>query len=99
MYTIQALWTQAREGLNVKTILLNNHSYRILGIELMRAGVKEFGAQAKRVISLSDPAIDWCQVSRGLGVPAVRVETTEELARELQRALTETGPRLVEAML
>lgn len=99
MYTIQALWTQAREGLNVKTILLNNHSYRILGIELMRAGVKEFGAQAKRLISLSDPAIDWCQVSRGLGVPAVRVETAEELARELQRALTETGPRLIEAML
>ncbi len=99
MYTIQALWTQAREGLNVKTILLNNHSYRILGIELMRAGVKEFGLQAQRLIGLDNPAIDWVSVSKGLGVPAVRVETAEALAKEFGRALAEPGPQLIEAVL
>ncbi|MGH9843033.1 MAG: acetolactate synthase large subunit [Blastocatellia bacterium] len=99
MYTIQSLWTQAREGLNVKTILLNNRSYRILGIELARAGVKEVGQQAKRLIELSDPAIDWCQVSRGMGVPAVRVETAEGLATQLTCALNEPGPQLIDAVL
>lgn len=99
MYTVQALWTQAREQLNVKTIICNNASYRILGIELMRTGVKEFGKQAQSMIGLRNPPIDWVGVSKGLGVPAVRVETAEDLARELARALAEAGPQLIEAIL
>lgn len=99
MYTLQALWTQAREGLNVKTIVLNNNSYRILGIELMRAGVKEFSPLAKSLIGLNNPPIDWVSVSKGLGVPAVRVESAETLAKEFQRALEEAGPQLIEAVL
>ena len=99
MYTIQALWTQARESLNVKTILLNNHSYRILGLELMRAGAKEFGLASKQLISLGNPEIDWTGLSQSLGVPAVRVETAEELAREFSRALSEDGPQLIEAII
>ncbi len=99
MYTLQALWTQAREGLNVKTIVLNNQSYRILGIELMRAGVKEFSPLAKNLIGLSNPPIDWVSLSKGLGVPAVRVESAEALTTELGRALAEPGPQLIEAVL
>lgn len=99
MYTVQALWTQAREQLNVKTIICNNASYRILGIELMRTGVKEFGKQAQSMIGLTSPPIDWTGLSKSLGVPAVRVETAEELARELARALAEAGPQLIEAVL
>lgn len=99
MYTLQALWTQAREGLNVKTIVLNNSSYRILGIELMRAGVKEFSPLAKSLIGLSNPQIDWVSLSKGLGVPAVRVESAETLAKELSSALAEAGPQLIEAVL
>jgi acetolactate synthase-1/2/3 large subunit len=99
MYTVQALWTQAREQLNVKTIICNNASYRILGIELMRTGVKEFGKQAQSMIGLRNPAIDWVTLSKGLGVPAVRVETAEDLARDLERALAEAGPQLIEAVL
>lgn len=99
MYTLQALWTQAREGLNVKTIVLNNQSYRILGIELMRAGVKEFSPLAKSLIGLNNPPIDWVSVSKGFGVPAVRVESAETLAKEFQRALAESGPQLIEAVL
>ena len=99
MYTLQALWTQAREQLNVTTILCNNRSYRILGIELARAGVKAPGEQAKRLIQLTPPSIDWVSLAHGLGVPAVRVETAEALAQQLERALGEAGPRLIEAMV
>ncbi|MEO6727034.1 MAG: acetolactate synthase large subunit, partial [Blastocatellia bacterium] len=99
MYTVQALWTQAREQLNVKTVICNNRSYRILGIELGRAGVKEFGKQAQNLIRLNNPSIDWVSISKGLGVPAVRVETAEDLARELERALVTQGPQLIEAVL
>jgi acetolactate synthase-1/2/3 large subunit len=99
MYTLQSLWTQAREQLNVKTIICNNRSYRILGIEMMRAGVKEFGAQAQKLIELTQPAIDWVSLAKGMGVPAVRVETAEDLVRELEHALAEPGPQLIEAIL
>jgi acetolactate synthase-1/2/3 large subunit len=99
MYTLQSLWTQAREGLNVKTILCNNRSYRILGIELMRAGVKEFGEQARSLIGLTNPAIDWVNLSKALGVPAVRVETAEDLARDFEKSLSESGPQLLEVVI
>jgi acetolactate synthase-1/2/3 large subunit len=99
MYTLQALWTQAREGLNVKTIICNNRSYRILGIELMRSGAKEVGKHAQSLIGLTQPAIDWVSLAKGMGVPGVRVETAEDLTRELGRALAEAGPQLIEAIL
>ena len=99
MYTVQSLWTQAREQLNVTTIICNNRSYRILAIEMARAGVKAVGEQAQRLIGLTEPSIDWVSLSKGLGVRATRVETAEALARQLQRALGETGPHLIEAIL
>jgi acetolactate synthase I/II/III large subunit len=99
MYTLQALWTQAREGLNVKTIICNNLGYRILGIELMRAGAKEVGKQAQSLMGLTQPAIDWVSLAKGMGVPGVRVETVEDLEREFERTLAEAGPQLIEAIL
>jgi acetolactate synthase-1/2/3 large subunit len=99
MYTLQSLWTQAREGLNVKTVICNNRSYRVLGIELVRAGVKEFGPQTRRMISLSDPPLDWVKLANGMGVPGVKVETAEALANELERALGQPGPYLIEAIM
>jgi acetolactate synthase I/II/III large subunit len=99
MYTLQALWTQAREGLNVKTIICSNRSYRILGIEMARAGVKTLGPQAQRLIGLSQPAIDWVSLARGMGVPGVSVDAAEDLTRALERALDTEGPQLIEAVL
>ena len=99
MYTLQALWTQARERLDVITILCNNRSYRILGIELARAGMTELGDQAKSLVGLANPPIDWVSLAKGLGVPGVRVETAEDLTRELSRALAEKGPHLIEAIV
>lgn len=99
MYTLQSLWTQAREGLNVTTVLCANRSYRILGIELARSGVTEAGKEAQSLFSLSDPAIDWVLLARGMGVAAARVDTADMLVRELERALEEPGPHLIEAIL
>jgi acetolactate synthase-1/2/3 large subunit len=99
MYTLQSLWTQAREQLNVTTVICNNRAYRVLGIELMRAGVKEPGAQAREMIGLTNPQLDWVYLARGMGVPGARVETAEELVRELGRALAEPGPHLIDMLL
>ena len=99
MYTLQALWTQAREQLNVTTIICNNRGYRILGIEMARAGVKTPGPQAERLIGLTHPTIDWVSLAKGMGVPAARVDTAEALAGELERALQNAGPHAIEAIL
>lgn len=99
MYTLQALWTQAREGLNVTTLVCANRCYRILQFELMRAGIAEPGPQARALTDLSSPALDWVLLGRGLGVPSVRVETAEALVAALRRALGEPGPHLIEAVL
>ena len=99
MYTLQALWTQAREGLNVTTLLCNNRSYRILQIELHRAGVTEPGRKAHSLTTLDNPDLDWVRLARGMGVPAVRVERTDALAENLRRAFAEPGPQLIEMML
>ena len=99
MYTLQALWTQAREGLNVTTLVCNNRRYRILQVELARAGVTEPGRKARSLTSLADPEIQWARIAAGMGVPAVRVETAEALCIELERALAEPGPNLIEMLI
>ena len=99
MYTMQALWTQARENLNVTTMLCNNRSYRILQVELARAGVTEPGRKARSLTDLSNPDIEWTSLARGLGVPAVRVESAEALTRELERSFATPGPALIEMIL
>ena len=99
LYTIQALWTQAREGLDVTTVLFNNGSYAVLNMELNRVGAADVGPVAKSMLDLSNPDQDFTSISRGLGVPAARVTTGEELCAELERAAAEPGPHLIEAMV
>jgi acetolactate synthase-1/2/3 large subunit len=99
MYTVQALWTMAREQLDVTTIILNNGSYAILNIELMRVGVQNPGPKALSMLDLRNPAINWSQISEGMGVPAVRVDTSEGFRAALTDALAQKGPRLIEALL
>ena len=99
MYTLQALWTQAREGLDVTTLICANREYRILRIELDRAGLREPGPQAQALTDLTHPVIDWVSLGRALGVPSERVESADALVRELERALAEPGPHLIEAVL
>lgn len=99
MYTAQSLRTQAREGLNVTTLLCNNRAYRILQVELARAGVAEAGPQARALTSLGNPDIDFAMLARSMGVPGVRVERGEDLVRELGRALSTPGPSLIDLAL
>jgi acetolactate synthase-1/2/3 large subunit len=99
LYTLQALWTQAREALNVTTLICSNHSYNILKIELVRAGVSSFGKNTASLIDLDRPAINWVGLAGGFGVPAVSVNTAEGLARQLGKALAEPGPHLIEMMI
>lgn len=99
MYTVQALWTMAREKLDVTTIILNNASYAILNIELARVGAQNPGPKALSLLDLSNPMLDWVEISNGMGVPAVRAKTAEEFRAALKEALEIKGPRLVEADL
>ena len=97
MYTFQALWTEAKEGLNVTTLIFSNRSYNILKLELWRLGVASPGANAAHLTDLG--GIDWTALGRGMGVPSVRVATAEELAGELGKALREQGPHLIEMVI
>ncbi len=99
MYTVQSLWTQARESLNVTTLICANRSYNILKIELIRVGIKSIGPKALSLTDLDRPYINWVRVAEGLGVPAVSVNTAEGLSRELARALSEPGPHLIEMLI
>jgi len=96
MYTLQALWTQAREQLHVITLICANRSYRILQVEMARAGVREPGPKAASLTDLAHPELDWVQLARGMGVPAVRVDSVATLRQALERALGQAGPYLVE---
>lgn len=99
MYTIQALWTMAREELDVTVVLLNNQSYAILNVELARVGVRDTGEKAREQLDLSRPGLDFVSLAEGMGVPAVRVDGATRLARELEKAFAEPGPHLIEAMV
>ena len=99
LYTLQALWTQAREQLPVTTIICNNGGYRILGLELKMAGVEQLGEHAAGLISIAQPSVDWVNLAQGFGVPAVRVDSVESFRKALSDSLQESGPRLIEALL
>jgi acetolactate synthase-1/2/3 large subunit len=99
MYTLQALWTQAREGLSVTTVVLSNRRYAILEMEYRRVGAGEPAEAARGLFDLSRPDLDWVALARGMGVGGIRAATAEELARGLRRGLEAGGPYLVEAIL
>jgi acetolactate synthase I/II/III large subunit len=99
MYTLQALWTQAREGLNVTTLVLSNRSYAILNMELHRVGADAGGPSARRLLDLTDPELDFCDLARGMGVPARRVENAEDLTVALAAGFAEPGPTVIEVLL
>jgi acetolactate synthase I/II/III large subunit len=98
-YAVQALWTQARESLGVITIVGSNRIYQILELELFRAGVTQTGTIGHSMLHLDNPFLNWVKIAEGFGVSAVAVESAEDLARELERALTHKGPSLIEAIM
>ncbi|HEV2780889.1 MAG TPA: acetolactate synthase large subunit [Actinophytocola sp.] len=99
MYTASALWTMARESLDVTTVVLSNRSYAILRMELQRVGAAAAGPKAGELLDISRPDLDFVALSQGMGVPATRATTAEELADQFGKALAEPGPHLIEAMI
>jgi acetolactate synthase I/II/III large subunit len=100
MYTISGLWTQARENLNVTTVIYNNGAYDILRIELQRVGVGSApGPKALDLLDLSRPRMDFVKIAEGMGVPARQVTTAEEFADALRTAFAQPGPHLIDAVV
>lgn len=99
MYTLQTLWTMAREKLDVVTVILANRSYAILNIELMRVGAENPGPKALSMLDLHNPELNWVQLANGMGVEAVRCETAEQFNDAFKSAMSRKGPILIEAMI
>ncbi len=99
LYTIQSLWTMAREHLGVTVLIFNNRSYGILNLELQRVGARAAGPKAEAQLDLARPDIDFVRLAEGFGVPAHRVDTGEELVEALERGIAEPGPHLVEVVI
>jgi acetolactate synthase-1/2/3 large subunit len=98
-YTLQGLWTMARENLDVTTIIFANRAYRILNIELARTRSGQAGPKARGLLDLGSPQMDWVQLARGFGVEAVRCDDAESFDKALAVAMREKGPRLIEAVI
>jgi acetolactate synthase-1/2/3 large subunit len=99
VYTLSALWTHAREELDITTVIFSNRSYAILRMELDRVGAAATGEASRSLLDLSRPDLDFVALATGMGVPASRATTAPEFATELRRALAEPGPHLIEAVI
>ena len=99
MYTLQALWTQAREGLDVTTLLFSNRSYAILRGELANVGAGNPGRKALDMLDLGHPDLDWVGLARSMGVPGARVTTMEAFNDRFAEGIASPGPYLVEVVL
>jgi acetolactate synthase I/II/III large subunit len=99
MYTVQSLWTMARENLDIAVVVFANDTYRILNIEMTRTGAGQAGPQAAKVLELGNPSIDWVSLAKGLGLPAVRCTTGEEFETAFAGAMSQRGPMFIEARI
>jgi len=99
MYTNQALWSMARERLDVCVIIYNNSRYAILNIELMRVGVTEPGERARSMLEIDKPTINWVAMGEAMGITSSRAETTEEFSEQFTKAMNTPGPYLIEAVI
>ena len=99
MYTLQALWSIAREQADVTVVIMNNRSYAILNVELARVGAGQPNPKTLSMFDLSRPDLDFVALAEGMGVRASRATTAEEFDAQLGQALAEPGPRLIEAMV
>jgi acetolactate synthase-1/2/3 large subunit len=99
LYTIQSLWTMAREQLDVTVVIFNNRAYGILNNELARIGAQAAGPKAKAQLDLGDPDLDFVQLGTGLGIASRRVDTAKQLTGALDQAIADPGPHLIEIVI
>jgi acetolactate synthase-1/2/3 large subunit len=99
MYTVQALWSMAREKADVIAIVLRNDAYAVLGLEMARVREGELNPKMESMFDLTNPALDWVKIASGLGVSASRAQTAEEFYRDFTSALEVKGPTLIECQV
>ena len=99
MYTLQALWTIARENLDIVTVIFANRRYRILEVEMRRTGAHGYGERANQMIDIGQPDLDWVKLAEGMGVAASRANTVAKFESQFRAAMKEKGPRLIEAVI
>jgi len=99
MYTLQALWTMAREGLNVTTVVFANNDYAVLKREFSYLGVGSPGERARDMFEIGRPDLDWVQLAKGMGVPGLRVNSLERFANALREGFRGQGPKMIEVPL
>jgi acetolactate synthase-1/2/3 large subunit len=99
MYTIQSLWTMAREQLDITAIIFNNASYSVLNVELERVGAERIGAKARAQLDINGPRLDFARLAQGMGVHAARADSAEALVKALEYALSHPGPHLIDAVI
>ena len=99
MYTVQSLWTQAREQLNITTVIFANRTYEILKGEFTHVQAGTPGKKAVDMLNLDRPALDWVSLAKGMGVPGVSVTNSEDFTKELERSHATAGPRLIEVVM
>ncbi len=98
MYTLQALWTAAREGLAITVVVFANRAYQILKGEIAALGGNP-GPRALDMLEIGRPDLDWCALAKGMGVPARRVENLDDFARALRDGYASRAPNLIEVPL
>jgi acetolactate synthase-1/2/3 large subunit len=99
MYTLQSLWTMARERSDVTIVILANRRYRILDVEMARTGAGAVGPRADEMLDLTRPAPDWVRLAEGFGVEASRAANADEFIGQFASAMRQHGPRMIEAVL
>jgi len=99
MYTIQSLWTHARESLDITSVIFSNRSYAILNIELMRVGAENPGPKALSMLDLHNPDLNFASMAHGMGVEGSIATTAEEFSDQFASAMKQKGPRLIEVVL
>jgi len=99
MYTVQALWTMARAGLNVTIVVFSNRDYAVLKREFSYLGIGTPGTRALDMFEIGRPNLDWVQLAKGMGVPGMRVNSLDEFGKALQAGLEREGPTLIEVPL
>jgi acetolactate synthase-1/2/3 large subunit len=99
MYTAQALWTMARAGLNVTTVIFANHEYGVLKREFGSFGLGTPGPRARDLFEIGRPNLDWVSLAKGMGVPGSRVTSMEEFGKALRAGFESEGPTLIEVGL
>ncbi|NNE85982.1 MAG: hypothetical protein HKN28_18620, partial [Alphaproteobacteria bacterium] len=99
MYTLQSLWTMARENLDITVLVFANNSYNILRGELTNVGVQNPGPRAIDMLSLDRPNLDWVSLARGMGVEAMYADDAPALAKALGAGLASEGTFLVQVNL